>query len=524
MQVRTERVFGAAERLAFAALSAVALLAIGAFAVWWAGLGAWQDHPVLLGAVTLALALQVGVSQTAWWLLPRMRRPVPMKPPSGWKVGVAVTFVPGVESLEMLEETLRALVAMRYPHDTWVLDEGDAPAVRVLCDRLGAHHFTRRHRPDLRTARGRFKAGTKYGNVNAWLREVGYDRYEFVVSFDPDHVPRPEYLERVLGYFEDERVGFVQAAQVYYNQDASFIARGAAEETYAYYSSLQMASYGLGYPVVTGCHNAHRVRALREVGGFAAHDADDLLITLHYRVAGWEGIYVPEVLARGLTPVDWAGYLRQQRRWARSVLDIKLRIFPRLAGALPLRTRAMSFLHGLAYLHESLVAPLSLGVLAYLLVTGRAPLLSYLVTPPFVALAAALFALELYRQRFYLDPARERGLHWRAGLLRFAKWPQALAALVEVVLRREVPYAITPKRRVGGGPHLELGAHLALGMSLAGAWGVGLVRGTVAEGWLHVATAVLVGVSLGLVASQLLPPPAPYDRSLQRRAAQRTRS
>ena len=40
---------------------------------------------------------------------------------------------------------------------------------------------------------------------------------------------------------------------------------------------------------------------------------------------GWQGVYVPEILARGITPVDWMGYLRQQRRWARSVLDFKLR-------------------------------------------------------------------------------------------------------------------------------------------------------------------------------------------------------
>src|SRR5215468_4921127 len=93
---------------------------------------------------------------------------------------------------------------------------------------------------------------------------------------------------------------------------------GAAEETYAYYSAAQMAAYALGYPIITGCHNAHRVTALQAVGGFAPHEADDLLLTLHYRARGWRGVYVPQVLARGLTPVDWPGYLQQQRRWARS--------------------------------------------------------------------------------------------------------------------------------------------------------------------------------------------------------------
>jgi hypothetical protein len=87
-----------------------------------------------------------------------------------------------------------------------------------------------------------------------------------------------------------------------------------------------MAAFALGYPIIVGSHNAHRMAALREVGGFAAHDADDLLLTLRYQGAKWAGVYVPKVIARGLAPVDWQGYLIQQRRWARSVLDIKLRL------------------------------------------------------------------------------------------------------------------------------------------------------------------------------------------------------
>ena len=40
----------------------------------------------------------------------------------------------------------RALVAMDYPHDTWVLDEGGDKRVRALCTRLGARYFTRKGR------------------------------------------------------------------------------------------------------------------------------------------------------------------------------------------------------------------------------------------------------------------------------------------------------------------------------------------------------------------------------------------
>ena len=41
---------------------------------------------------------------------------------------------------------------------------------------------------------------------------------EFIVTLDADHVPRPELLERMLGYFADDEVAVVQAPQHFYNR------------------------------------------------------------------------------------------------------------------------------------------------------------------------------------------------------------------------------------------------------------------------------------------------------------------
>ena len=116
---------------------------------------------------------------------------------------MVTTFVPGEESLELLEHSLAALVALEYPHDTWVLDEGDGPAVRALCARMGARYFSRRGRPEYETESGRFAARTKFGNLNAWLAETESDDCDVLASFDPDHIPERCYLTRTLGYLAD---------------------------------------------------------------------------------------------------------------------------------------------------------------------------------------------------------------------------------------------------------------------------------------------------------------------------------
>jgi cellulose synthase (UDP-forming) len=69
---------------------------------------------------------------------------------------------------------------------------------------------------------------------------------EFVLVLDPDHLPFPEFLNRVLGHFNDARVGFVQVSQAYYNQTRSFTAAGAADQTYAFYGPVLMGLYGHG--------------------------------------------------------------------------------------------------------------------------------------------------------------------------------------------------------------------------------------------------------------------------------------
>ena len=470
------------------------------------------NNPIsLLVLVPVALALLS--FEARWFTLPLMRVPAPSIPTTDRRVGVVTTFVPGLEPITMLERTVRALVAMDHPHDTWVLDEGDDPEVRDLCVALGAHHFTRKGRERYQQPSGTFEAKSKHGNYNAWLDAIAYDRYDVIAAFDPDHVPKPEFLDRLVGYFDDDEVGYVQAPQLYYNQSASFIARGAAEETYAYYSSIQMTSYALGYPIVTGCHNVHRTVALREVGGFAPHEADDLLITVLYRAAGWRGVYVPEELASGITPVDWRGYLIQQRRWARSVLDVKLRIFPRVARDLPLVERVVAALHGLYYLH-GLSTAISVGFLAMSLAIGHAPpIVSEATAGTLAVLWGVLFGCELFRQRFYLKRSIEWGIHLRAALLKFAKWPYVLLALRDALSPPRGPYAITAKVRVAGGRML-LRAHGTAIAIVVVAWLVGVAHGGVEGAPLIAGAIVYLAMSALVVASEWLPTPSPYDDDL----------
>ncbi|HEU5154014.1 MAG TPA: glycosyltransferase family 2 protein [Gemmatimonadales bacterium] len=499
------------EQALYVALTVAALAAVAAFAWYWISLGVFEV-PFLIA--TALLAFHLGSWFGRWLLLWRMRRPTPVPPVEGFKVAVVTTFVPDAESIGMLAQSLRAMRAMDYPHDTWVLDEGDSAEVIALCRKLGVRHYSRKHRDQFQTNEGRFAKGTKYGNYNAWLAEIGATQYQILAAFDPDHVPEKYYLTRVLGFFRDPIVAYVQAPQIYYNQDASFIARGAAEESYAYYSTHLMASYGMGQTILVGSHTTQRISALMEVGGFAAHDADDLLITLRYRASRWEGIYLPEMLALGMTPVDWDGYLRQQIRWVRSVIDIKLHVLPKMMGDLSLPDRFLSLFHGAYYL-RAFTIPIAYAVLAGLLFTGRSP--AYLGVIPLAwlaALMAILATVGLFRRRYFLDPVREGGLHWRAVLLQFAKWPYQCIAAWRAVRRTDAPYTVTLKLPSPGSPWLVMSPHGVVAIIMALALAVALQLRIPRTDPVVLGAAAIVLTSAVLVFSEFWSVPNSWDETL----------
>jgi cellulose synthase (UDP-forming) len=277
-----------------------------------------------------------------------------------------------------------------------------------------------------------------------------------------------------------------------------------------------MASYGLGQPSIIGCHNTHRVAALKDAGGFAPHDADDILLTLLYREHGWQGVYVPKILARGLTPVDWTGYLTQQLRWARSGLNLALHAPSQLSMTLPLKKRLISVLHGLNYLYKSFIIFTSFLLVAFMLATGIAPKVVSLSTLPSLAvLLVAMQVCEFYRQRFYLDPRREWGLHWRAELLTFAKWPYVLLAFFDVISGRRLPYALTRKVKDKSINNMLFWPHLFIAAFVCIAWLIGLASGHFINPLLHISAAIIVSISIALILTEHLSFPDPYDKKLR---------
>jgi cellulose synthase (UDP-forming) len=302
--------------------------------------------------------------------------------------------------------------------------------------------------------------GAKAGKINAALSLTAE---EFILILDPDHIPFPVFLDRVLGYFDDAGVGYVQVAQAYYNQSRSFTARAAAEQTYAFYGPTQMGLDGHGASVAIGANCTFRRAALDSIGGHGIGLAEDLVTAIRVHAAGWRSVYVPEIVSRGLVPEDIGSFYRQQIKWARGVYEV-------LFTELPPAFRRLTWRQRLAYATIGTYYVFGVTMAAYLVIpylylwTGvqpaSVPFAGFVTNGAPVALIGTL--IYLFAQRWLCHPAAERGLHWRGLMLKIACWPVFLAGTVLAVLRAEIPYVPTAKEAVRGrfvrlaAPHLLL--------------------------------------------------------------------
>ncbi len=324
--------------------------------VGWSGEGA---NPV---AFALLLVTEVyglwALAVLTWFSWSRRPSPRPAATP-GRKVDVYVCTYD--EPAEVIMATLAGCRALTYPHTTYLLDDGRREEMRELAQLAGAGYLTR---PD--------NSHAKAGNINAALPRTGGD---LVLVLDADHVPMPDALDAVVGYFDDERMAIVQTPHDFFNHDSAQHYDTGRHEQSLFYRVICPGKdrHGAAYWCGSGALiNRH---ALLEIGGVATETiAEDFHTTIRLQRHGWRSRYHDEILIQGLAPHDLDSYLLQRDRWARG----NLAVFTLPES--PLRARELSPLQRLSYfasLFAYLAPPMRLLLLLTLglvLWTGALPM------------------------------------------------------------------------------------------------------------------------------------------------------
>jgi cellulose synthase (UDP-forming) len=246
------------------------------------------------------------------FMVSRLTSPVAVTPPKDLTVDV---FVPTYnESVNLLRHTLLAATRMEYPHQTWLLDDGNRPEMAALAKELGCHYLARTENTD-----------AKAGNLNNALTQ---SRANFVAVFDADHVPHKDFLNKTLGFFRDEKVAFVQTPQDFYNLD-SYQHRRHRRLSYIwteqslFFRVIQRGKDRWNAAYFCGSCAVLRRSALDDIGGFATGTVtEDLHTSLRLHKKSYKAVYYPESLAFGLAPDSVRAFLQQRLRWGQGAMQV----------------------------------------------------------------------------------------------------------------------------------------------------------------------------------------------------------
>lgn len=443
-------------------LSVAVVVATVDYVSWRFGVTNWQGWWIaapLVFAEAFGAVHVLGFQLTVWpWPQPELE---PTEDPSHRQIFM---FVPTLnEGVGVLRPTLEGCMAARdrylarYPGASVtivVCNDGrvaGAPGwkdVEALAGELGVRCVTR-------TTPG----GAKAGNIEQARQTVNACGQALLAIFDADQVPKPEFLLKTVPPFADTKVGWVQTGQYYANL-ANPVSRWADDQQSMFYNLLCPGKAALNAAFICGTNVVLRAAALDEIGGLPQDSVTEdfaASIMLHPR---WRSIYLTDVLATGLGPLDLPSYFRQQSRWALGTLGVlrsnwRAILLPRRHG-LRMGQRAQYFLACTHYL------------------CGLRDLV-YLVSPIlFIATGVpAVRSASLTQYLLHFIPYAGLGLFaiWYAGsgvtgprgiIVGFGSFPALIESLVAVILNRKSVFAATSKQHRGLMSFRHVRVHIVL--------------------------------------------------------------
>jgi cellulose synthase/poly-beta-1,6-N-acetylglucosamine synthase-like glycosyltransferase len=251
--------------------------------------------------------------------------------------------LPLFNELYVVDRLLQAVTAFDYPRqklEIQVLDDSTDETVRVaeaVVEKYAAQGFDIHyiHRAD----RTGFKAGAlENGNKSA--------KGELLAIFDADFVPKPDCLRKLVDFFTDPMVGCAQMRWSHINGKYNLLTRLQTIMLDGHFVVEQTTRNRTGgFFNFNGTAGIWRRQAIDMSGGWQ-HDTltEDTDLSFRAQLMGWKFVYLLDEEAPAEIPVEINAFKAQQRRWAKGVMQVGIKLYPRIwLAPLPLRVKLEMF-------------------------------------------------------------------------------------------------------------------------------------------------------------------------------------
>ena len=267
--------------------------------------------------LTTALTVAVGIYAINWCILAIMsiRHSVKLPPPPMLTQWPTVSIhLPVYNERCVVSRLLKSCLQLDYPRDKLeivVIDDSTDDTTEIVT--RYAKDFPNLIKVIRRESRKGFKAG-------ALQEALSRSKGEFITIFDADYVPPVDFLKRMIPYlYINDNIAFAQARSGHLNTNSTWVTKAVSLAIDGFFLVEQRARYASNLlPHFLGTSGIFRKKAIEEVGGWSSDTlVEDMDLSIRLQLAGWDHIYVPQVVCSGEVPPTLSVFVRQQMRWAK---------------------------------------------------------------------------------------------------------------------------------------------------------------------------------------------------------------
>jgi len=251
--------------------------------------------------------------------------------------------LPLFNEMYVVERLVKAITEVDYPREKLqiqVLDDSTDETVK-LAERTVEKYLQAGF--DIEYVHRSDRTGFKAGALENGIKTA---KGELLAIFDADFVPKPDCLRKLVNYFTDPMVGCAQMRWSHINGDYNLLTRLQTIMLDGHFVVEQTTRNRTGgFFNFNGTAGIWRRRAIALSGGWQ-HDTltEDTDLSFRAQLMGWKFVYLLDEEAPAEIPVEINAFKAQQRRWAKGVMQVGIKLYPRIWRArLPLRVRLEMF-------------------------------------------------------------------------------------------------------------------------------------------------------------------------------------
>ncbi|KAJ0976309.1 hypothetical protein J5N97_018274 [Dioscorea zingiberensis] len=228
--------------------------------------------------------------------------------------------IPMFNEREVYKLSIGAACGLSWPSDRLViqvLDDSTDPVIKEMvereCERWASKGVNVRY--TIRDNRKGYKAGAlREGLKHSYVKQCDY-----VVIFDADFQPEPDFLRRSIPFLiHNPQLALVQARWVFVNSEECLLTR-MQEMSLDYHFTVEQeaGSSACAFFGFNGTAGVWRISAINEAGGWKDRTTvEDMDLAVRASLKGWKFLYLGDLQVKSELPSTLKAFRFQQHRWS----------------------------------------------------------------------------------------------------------------------------------------------------------------------------------------------------------------